>query len=174
MSQVDDKRQDRVILRVNPTFYSAISELASSENRSVNSEICTAVDKWLYERDSMILVKDRLLASASAETIIMIRKATPAYLITPVAEGDTCKVPVRFKESVNSDLRAAWARYKAEATRFISLNTFLKIVVSWWLSYQYQLSACVKAIHQDFKNNVRPSRAALIDSAPQCGSLALA
>lgn len=148
---------ERVIFRVNPSFYAAISEHADLANRSVNGEICTAVDKWLYERDSMLLVKDRLLASASEQTITQVRKATPSFLIEPDTIADSCKTTVRLKNSVAGDLRAAWDEHKKQAGR-VSLNTFLKIVVAWWLTYSFQLSECTKAIHRDFMNSLRPSR----------------
>lgn len=173
MSEQDAKPNDRVVFRVTPSFYTAISDLADSANRSVNGEICTAVTKWLYERDSMVLMKDRLMASASVESINHIRKATPSYLITSATETDSCKTTVRFKESVESDLRAAWERHKEQIGR-VSLNSFLKIVVSWWLMYSFQLAECTKAIHQDFNNSIRPSRSAPISNSAMFGNLAFA
>jgi hypothetical protein len=173
MSDLDAKLPERVIFRLNHSLYAAISELADSANRSVNGEICTAVDKWLYHRDSLVLMKDRLLASASAETINDIRRDTPCYIITPEAEGDACKTTVRFKESASIDLRAEWDRQKA-ATGRMSLNSFLKIVVSWWVSFSFQLTACAKAIHIDFQNSIRPTRPSAMIPAQIFGSIAYA
>jgi hypothetical protein len=173
MSDLDAKMPERVIFRVNQAFYTAITDLADSANRSVNGEICTAVDKWLYERDSLLLVKDRLLASASEETIGLIRKGTPNYLITPDTVTDNCKTTVRFKESVNSDLRAAWARHKTHSGP-VSLNSFMKIVVAWWLTYSFQSAICAKAIHQDFMNSIRPNRTTATANLSIFGNLALA
>ncbi|MPQ71494.1 hypothetical protein [Pseudomonas sp. MWU12-2323] len=171
MSELDAKLPERVIFRVNPSLYSAISELADSANRSLNGEICTAVDKWLYHRDSLVLMKDRLLASASAETIEDILTATPSYVIAPEVEGDTCKTTVRFKESVAVDLRAEWRRQKMQTGR-VSLNSFLKIVVAWWISFSFQLSECAKAFHKDFQNSIRPSPATAMSPGLISGNFA--
>lgn len=169
-----DAKKDRVVFRVNPSLYAAISEQASSANRSVTGEICTALDKWLYERDSMVLMKDRLMASTSAEAITVIRKATPSYLIVSGEEADTRKTNVRLKESLEADLRAAWESHKSEVGP-VSLNSFLKHVVSWWLIYSYQMEQCAKALHKDFNNSIRPpARGAAIISSLTYGSLALA
>ncbi|MCF5371922.1 hypothetical protein [Pseudomonas syringae] len=173
MSDIDAKMPERVIFRVNPTFYLAISELADSANRSVNGEICTAVDNWLYRRDSLVLMKDRLLASASANTIEAIRRATPSYGFTPDSESDTCKTNVRFKDSVAVDLRAQWDQQKI-LTGHVSMNSFLKIVVAWWLSYSYQLAECAKAIHSDFQNSIIPHRPASQGQMSMCRNLACA
>ena len=173
MSDLDAKMPERVIFRVNQAFYTAITDLADSANRSVNGEICTAVDKWLYERESLLLVKDRLLASASEETIGQIRKDTPRYLITPETVTDNCKTTVRFKESVSSDLRAAWERHKNN-TGPVSLNSFMKIVVAWWLTYSFQLAVCSKALHRDFMNSIRPNRGTASANQSVYGNLALA
>jgi hypothetical protein len=173
MSDLDAKLPGRVIFRLNPSLLAAITELADEANRSVNGEICTAVDKWLYHRDSLVLMKDRLLASASAQTIDDIRKATPCYTISSEIEGEDVKTSVRFKESVAADLRGEWVRQKS-ATGRLSLNSFLKIVVAWWVSYSFQLAACAKAIHKDFENSTRPTRPSTVSPFPMIGSLAYA
>lgn len=173
MSDLDAKIPERFIFRVDPAFYSAISDQADAGNRSVNGEICTAVDKWLYERDALVLMKDRLLASASEMTIRSIRTSTPSYLITPDTPTDKCKTTVRFKETVNADLRAAWERHKAQSGH-VSLNSYIKIVVAWWLTYSYQLAECAKAIHRDFVNSVRPTRSAAAANVSIIGYLAQA
>jgi len=157
MAEQDGKQPDRFVFRVNPSLYAAIVELAEAANRSVNGEICTAVEKWLYERDSLVVIKDRLLASASIETIDRIREATPLGLFNADAESERCKTNVRLKEFVESDLRSAWEQHKAEVGP-LSLNSFLKNVVHWWVTYSYQIAECAKAIHRDFKNSFRPNR----------------
>ena len=173
MSDLEAKK-DRVVFRVNPSLYAAITEKASSANRSVNGEICTALDKWLYERDSMVFMKDRLMASTSDEAIHVIRNATPSYLIVSNDETDTCKTNVRLKESLEADLRAAWESHKSEVGP-VSLNAFLKHVVSWWLTYSYQMEQCAKALHKYFKNSIHPpARGASIFNAMSYGSLAAA
>lgn len=157
MSEQVGKQPDRFVFRVNPSLYAAIVELADAANRSVNGEICTAVQKWLYERDALVVIKDRLLASASIETIDRIREATPLDLFKADAESERCKTTVRFKESVETDLRSAWEQHKTKVGP-LSLNSFLKSVVHWWVTYSYQIAECAKAIHRDFKNSFRPSR----------------
>lgn len=173
MSSQDNKQKDRLVFRVNPSLYAALSDLADSANRSVNGEICTAVDKWLYERDELVLIKDRLLASASAEAIDAIRHATPSYLLNCDSKDDRCKTSVRFKDRVDTDLREAWEQHKTSHGQ-VSLNTFLQIVVSWWLMYSFQVAQCAKAIHQEFTNSIRPSRLTSISCWPTHGNLALA
>lgn len=171
---VQDGKRDRVVFRVSPSFYAAITQQANDANRSVNGEICTAVDSWLYERDTMVFMKDRLMASASVESINVIRKATPSYLTVADEEGDTCKTTVRFKESVEADLRAAWEVHKRQIGH-VSLNSFLKLVVSWWLMYSYQMRECAKALHRDFNNSMMPpSRSTAAIRPPVYGNLALA
>lgn len=158
MFEQDGKQTDRFVFRVNPSLHAAISELANTANRSVNGEICTAVSKWLYERDTLVVIKDRLLASASIKTIDMIRETTPSYLVHDEEESERCKTTVRFKLSVETDLRAAWEEHKAQVGP-VSLNSFLKLVIHWWVTYCHQIAECAKAIHQDFKNSFRPNRA---------------
>ncbi|MFL1449266.1 hypothetical protein ACI77O_12795 [Pseudomonas tritici] len=172
MSDHDAQITERVIFRVNPALHTAINDLAESANRSINGEICTAVDKWLYQRDSLVLMKDRLLSSASEKTIEEIRRSTPAYLITQDAVPDTLKTTVRFKDSVSEDLRDAWLRHK-EQSGHVSMNTYLKIVVAWWLTYSFQLAECAKAIHQDFMNSIRPSRGGNTVNLSTYGCLAI-
>ncbi|MCF5460263.1 hypothetical protein GIV86_24375 [Pseudomonas syringae] len=118
-------------------------------------------------------MKDRLLASASANTIEAIRRATPSYGFTPDSESDTCKTNVRFKDSVAVDLRAQWDQQKI-LTGHVSMNSFLKIVVAWWLSYSYQLAECAKAIHSDFQNSIIPHRPASQGQMSMCRNLACA
>lgn len=168
-----DKQKDRLVFRVQPSLYAAISGLADSANRSVNGEICTAVDKWLYERDELVLIKDRLLASASAASIDAIRHSTPSFLHDAEAKDERCKTNVRFKEAVDTDLRAAWKGYKQSHGQ-VSLNAFLQIVVSWWVMYSFQVAACAKAIHREFKNSIRPNRVSPITYMPNASHLALA
>lgn len=157
MSEQDGKQTDRFVFRVSPSLHAALTELADTANRSLNGEICTAVCKWLYERDALVVLKDRLLASASAETIMRIQEQTPALLLEDASESDRCKTTVRMKESVEADLREAWVQHKAQVGP-VSLNSFLKIVVHWWLAYSFQIAECAKAIHLEFKNNIRPCR----------------
>lgn len=173
MSSQETKQKDRFVFRVQPSLYAAISNLADSENRSVNGEICTAVDKWLYERDELVLIKDRLLASASVDAIDAIRHSTPSFLQDASTNDERCKTNVRFKETVEADLRAAWEGYKNSHGQ-VSLNTFLQIVVSWWLMYRYQIAECARAIHRDFKNSIRPNRVAPITYLPTHSNLAIA
>lgn len=173
MALQETKQKDRLVFRVNPSLYAAISDLADTANRSVNGEICTAVDKWLYERDELVLIKDRLLASASAEAIDAIRQATPSYLLNVESKDDRCKTSVRFKDHVDTDLREAWEQHKTNNGQ-VSLNTFLQIVVSWWLMYSFQIAQCAKAIHREFRNSIRPNRVSPISYLPTHGNLALA
>lgn len=173
MSFTDTKEKDRLIFRVPPSLYAAISSLADSANRSLNGEICTAVDKWLYERDELVLIKDRLLASASADAIDAIRLSTPSFLQVAPSKDERCKTTVRFKETVEADLRVAWEGYKLSHGQ-TSLNTFLQVVVSWWLMYSFQVAECAKAIHREFKNSIRPNRFAPITYLPTQTHLALA
>lgn len=157
MSEQDGKQTDRFVFRVNPSLHAAIAELADTANRSVNGEICTAVSKWLYERDALVIIKDRLLASASVETINMIRESVPSHLLAGDGESERCKTTVRFKDSVESDLRSAWEKHKLHVGP-VSLNSFLKTVVHWWVTYSYQIAECAKAIHLDFQKGLRPCR----------------
>lgn len=173
MSLQEAKQKDRLVFRINPSLYAAITGLAESANRSVNGEICTAVDKWLYERDELVVIKDRLLASASAEAIDAIRQSTPSYLMNTETKDERCKTTVRFKDQVDTDLRVAWEQHKTSNGQ-VSLNTFLQIVVSWWLMYSFQVSQCARAIHREFKNSIRPNRVAPITYLPAHGNLALA
>ncbi|HBP1602105.1 TPA: hypothetical protein L5U90_003205 [Pseudomonas aeruginosa] len=171
---VQDAKKDRVVFRSSPSFYAAIAQQADVANRSVNGEICTAVYSWLYERDTMVFMKDRLMASASVDWINLIRKATPSYLTVVDEEGDTCKTNVRFKESVETDLRAAWEDHKRQIGA-ISLNSFLKLIVSWWLMYSFQMRECAKALHRDFNNSMMPPiRSSAVFQTPVYGNLALA
>ena len=173
MSLTDTKQKDRIVFRVPPSLYAAISGLADSANRSLNGEICTAVDKWLYERDELVVIKDRLLASASADAIDAIRQSTPSFLKVADTKDERCKTTVRFKENVDADLRVAREGYKVSHGH-ISLNTFLQIVVSWWLMYSFQVAECGKAIHREFKNSIRPNRVAPITYLPAQNHIALA
>lgn len=173
MTLPDTKQKDRIVFRVHPSLYAAITGLADKANRSVNGEICTAVDKWLYERDELVLIKDKLLASASADAIDAIRQSTPSFLHDADKRDERCKTNVRFKDSVDADLRVAWENYKTSHGQ-VSMNTFLQIVVSWWLMYSFQVAACAKAIHREFKNSIRPNRVAPITYLPAQSNSAFA
>jgi len=166
------KQTDRLVFRVPPSLYAALSGQADLANRSVNGELCTAVDKWLYERDELVLIKDRLLASASPEAIDAIRRSTPTFLHDAEKPADErCKTNVRFKDKVDSDLRAAWEGYKLSNGR-VSLNGFLEIVVSWWLIYSFQVAECAKALHREFKNSIRPNRGSPFTYVPTISNVA--
>lgn len=154
MTVVEVKPKDRIVFRVSAIFYAAIAEQADAANRSINGEICTAVDKWLYERDKLVVLKDRLLAGARADTIMEIRRATPSFLTIVESDVEERKTNVRFKDTVEADLRASWAWHKSQQGH-VSLNSFLKLVVAWWLAYSFQLAECAKAIHRDFKSSCR-------------------
>jgi hypothetical protein len=155
MAEIEPTKKDRFVLRVSPSLYAAINDLAETENRSFNGEVCTALNKWLYKRDSTILVKERLLAMASLESFNRIREATPPYLLKANDETDSCKTTVRLKESLEYDLREAWNEHKFQEG-YISLNSFLKVVVSWWLMCSFQLAECTKALHREFSSSMMP------------------
>ncbi len=151
MPSTDDKRQERLVLRLNQELHDALSRQADTHNRSVNGEICMAVQKWLYERDSLVLVNDRLLATASADTVASIKRRTPIFDLATDGDQDICKVPVRMKEEISFDMREAHATFKKGAEGFVSLNAFMKMMVAWWICYNFQAEECAKAIYQDFK-----------------------
>lgn len=174
MSVSEDKRPGRVMLRLNQELYDAIAEQADQHNRSLNGEICTSFNKWIHERDLLMLVKDRLLATAGEDTIMHIHQSTPSFDLNADGERDTCKFPVRIKDQLSEDLREAHKLYKSEAQSFVSLNAFMKMMLSWWISYSFQVSECSLALYRSFtQSNSHPRRVftpipATCDSARQC------
>tara|TARA_R110002124_G_scaffold128157_9_gene288605 strand:+ start:12452 stop:12943 length:492 start_codon:yes stop_codon:yes gene_type:complete len=149
------------MLRLSQELYDAASDLADQHNRSLNGEICTSFSKWLYEHDALMLVKDRLLATTTEDTILSILRRTPSFEIGTEVERDTCTCPVRLKEDVGRALRRAHTSFKAGADGFLSLNAFMKMVLAWWISYSFQVSECSKALYNNFMHSNSHPRIAL-------------
>lgn len=156
MSTAADKT-DRFPLRLNPDVYEAIANQAESNNRSINGEICMALDSWLYNYEHMVLVKNRVVQSADPKTAKEIMAHAPVFDFS--RENGQNKIVVRLKESHREDLKNRVEDYKRKIGAFTSQNAYLQMVLVWWLSYNYELQEFTKVLYQSFMSNLQNAKA---------------
>jgi hypothetical protein len=141
-----------LVLRLNPELYSAIATLAGVHNRSMNGEICTALEKWLYEQESMLIVRDKLVSSVTADVQKSIAASIPVFKLQQDKDADTTKLTLRYNEPIRRDLLEAASDYKAESGEFLSQNYFVQMILVWWLVFNYELHEYTRAVYQDFQS----------------------
>lgn len=146
MLATPEKNPDRFVLRLNPELYEAISTQAELNNRSINGEICTALDSWLYQYDQLMLVKNRVAQAADEHTAERIMSDTPVFPLG--RENGECKIVVRLKDSQRDDLKSRVEQYKGQIGGFTSQNAYAQMVLVWWLTFNYELREFSKSLYQ--------------------------
>ncbi|KKN96108.1 hypothetical protein LCGC14_0170370 [marine sediment metagenome] len=152
MSADESKSYDRIMLRLNQTLFDSLSRLASNHHRSFNGELSAAFASWIFERDTLTLMKDRLLASAGEDIILSVHGQVQSFDLRTGTEKDSCKFPVRLREDLALSLREAYSEANEGCDDALSLNAYMKMVLSWWVSHSFQVEACSKAIYRDYKD----------------------
>lgn len=156
-------KQSRTVIRLPEEIYTAINELAVAHNRSLNGEIVTSVHKFLYERESLTLIKDRLFAT-SPSNIMELNKRTPSFPFL-ATNTNAHQVTLRLDATVTDDLREALEIVREQNGMSLSLNSYLLQVMSWWITYNFQIQEFSKILYDDFKTSLRRPVSAV------CGNL---
>lgn len=152
MSQSVSKPQSRIILRMPEEIYLHIDGQAFAHNRSLNGEVVTSIHKFLYERDALMLMKDRLFATAPG-SISDLLKRTPKFSYLASNDRNVHPLTLRLSADVNDDLRSALEIFRKESEPTLSLNSFLLKIMAWWITYNFQVTEFSKSLYRDFKTS---------------------
>jgi hypothetical protein len=158
-----DLKPPTLVLRLNPELSSALATIAGVHNRSMNGEICEALEKWLYEHEALMLVHDKLVSSVSGEAQKAITASIPVFKLQQEKDSETTKITLRYNEPLRRDLQEAASDYTAGSGEFLSQNHFVQMILVWWLVYNYELHEYTKAIYKEFQAKRGTRRTGQVD-----------
>jgi len=144
MHETNDPKIERFVLRLNLSLFKAISQQAEHSHRSINGEICAALDSWLFEFDQLMLVRNRIAQATGKHAALEIIAAAPNFPTSP--NKADYKTMVRLKETQLSALKARIERHKAQVGKFTSQNNYVQMVLIWWVTFSFEVREFSKSL----------------------------
>lgn len=119
------------MIRMPNELDATVRSLAAAHERSINSEICYAIEQWLNPRSPTRLICHLLGLGKGLETT----EASPLHLAyMAIARDDLSKIMIRF-----SDRQLQVVRDYATVKR-CSMNHQFNHILNWWVDINTQLS----------------------------------
>ena len=119
------------MIRMPKELHATVFELATSHERSINSEICYAIEQWMHPRSRTRLICHLLGLGKSLENV----EVSPLHLAyMSIPRDDLSKIMIRF-----TDRQLQVVRDYAHVKR-CSMNHQLNHILNWWVDINTELS----------------------------------
>lgn len=124
-------KDDKFMIRVPNELDATVRGLAAAHERSINSEICYAIEQWMHPRSHTRLTCHLFGLGKSLET----HEASSLHLACmSIPRGDLSKIMIRF-----TDRQLQVVRDYAHVKR-CSMNHQLNHILNWWVAINTELS----------------------------------
>lgn len=130
-------KDDKFMIRMPKDLDTAVRSLAAAYERSINSEVCYAIEQWMNQRSHTRLICHLLglggnLASADS--------ALNHLAYTSIDRHDLSKIMMRF-----TDRQLQEVRHSADL-RKCSMNYQMNHILNWWVDINTELSEHLKFV----------------------------